>query len=69
MVSSIFLQVTGDVSKTSGELGFLRLVWKLPSDAQTGSYECKVTGITDSGQISSFRRLTKQTIIKGYLNG
>ena len=45
------LQVTGAVAGVNGSLGHLHLVWTLPTDAQTGEYECKVTGFTELGQV------------------
>ena len=43
------MKVSGDVSKTSGELGFLELQWHFPTAEQTGEYECSVSGVSDAG--------------------
>ena len=41
--------VTGDVSQTSGELGYLDIVWRFPTSAQLGKYECTVMAVRESG--------------------
>merc|ERR1712018_884947 len=43
------LQVTGDVSGTSGERGYIELTWLYPTQAQTGEYVCEVNAIDDAG--------------------
>ena len=55
-VDKVNVQVSGDVSKTSGELGYLQLDWAFPTDTQSGHYECRATGVTQSGQIASFSK-------------
>ena len=50
------LYVSGDVSKTTGELGFLQLEWVFPTDTQSGHYECSANGVTESGQMARFSK-------------
>ena len=42
-------QTSGDVSGTSGEMGYLQVKWDFPTDTQVGRYVCTVTGITEAG--------------------
>jgi len=42
------VNVTGDVSQTTGELGYLQLAWTFPTNDATGHYECDVRGITEN---------------------
>ena len=48
------IHVTGDVSNTSGQLGFLELVWNFPTSDQAGEYVCMVTGVTEAGHSATF---------------
>ncbi|XP_005101068.3 uncharacterized protein LOC101863352 [Aplysia californica] len=49
LVDLASLQVTGDVSGTSGEKGYIELTWLYPSAAQAGEYVCEVNAIGDVG--------------------
>ena len=60
------IHVTGDVSKTTGELGYLELVWDFPTEKQVGAYECSVTGITESGHSVTFG--TSLEVGRSYVN-
>jgi len=59
------IQVTGDVSQTSGELGFLDLVWYFPSSTQVGEYECTSTCVTDSGHFVTLNKTLQVRDVKG----
>ena len=54
------IQVTGDVSHTSGELGHLDVFWTFPTHVQIGTYECTLTAIRQSGHGVT---LTKQLTV------
>jgi len=43
------LKVTGDVSGTTGELGYIELTWEYPTQQQSGLYECEVNAIDTDG--------------------
>jgi len=43
------VKVTGDVTGTDAEKGYLELTWSFPTSTQTGHYKCLVDGVTSRG--------------------
>jgi len=46
------VKVTGDVTGTDAEKGYLELTWSFPTSTQTGHYKCLVDGLTSRGHSS-----------------
>lgn len=54
--NSTSIHVSGQVSASGGGRGFLEVSWEKPGSAQSGSYECVISGVDQRGHLYTFRK-------------
>lgn len=62
------MNVSGTVSSSLGQRGYLALTWQYPTEAQVGEYTCEINGVNDFGRIVKFSTSLEVAVVKPTLD-